>query len=89
MGSRWPENAPLVLLEARAAGCPVVAPAIGGIPELVEDGVDGWLYRPGDAADLARALRAAATQAPRPRPPRTLATQVDDTLAVYAAVGAA
>jgi glycosyltransferase involved in cell wall biosynthesis len=88
MGSRWPENAPLVLLEARAAGCPVVAPAIGGVPELVEDGVDGLLYAPGDPDDLARALRAVAHGRFEPRPPRTLAMQVDDTLAAYARAGA-
>ncbi len=58
MGSLWPENAPLVVLEARAAGCPVVAPRIGGLPELVEDGRDGYLYEPGDVADLVRALHA-------------------------------
>lgn len=88
MGSRWPENAPLVLLEARAAGCPVVAPAIGGVPELVENGVDGLLYRPGDAVDLARALREVVHGRFDPRPPRTLAAQVDETLAAYARAGA-
>lgn len=56
VGSVWPENAPLVVLEARAAGCPVVAPRIGGLPELVEDGRDGFLYTPGDATALAGAL---------------------------------
>jgi len=88
MGSRWPENAPLVILEARAVGCPVVAPAIGGIPELVQDGVDGWLYRTGDVDDLARALREAASMSVVPRPPRTLDAQLDDTLAAYASAGA-
>ncbi len=57
LGSRWPENAPLVILEARAAGCPVVAPDAGGIPEILEHGRDGLLYPPGDAPALARALR--------------------------------
>jgi glycosyltransferase involved in cell wall biosynthesis len=56
LGSRWPENAPLVILEALSVGCPVIAPRIGGIPELVVDGVDGHLYRPGDVDDLARVL---------------------------------
>ncbi len=56
MGSRWPENAPLVISEARAAGCPVVAPEIGGVPELVTVGADGLLYPPGDVHALARAL---------------------------------
>lgn len=88
MGSRWPENAPLVLLEARAARCPVVAPAIGGVPELVEEGVDGLLYRPGDPADLARALRAVVAGRFAPRAPRPLSAQIDETLEVYADAGA-
>jgi glycosyltransferase involved in cell wall biosynthesis len=57
LGSRWAENAPLIVLEARAAGCPVIAPAIGGIPELIEPGVDGLLSDPGDDAGLANCLR--------------------------------
>ena len=62
LGSRWEENSPLVILEARAAGCPVVAPAAGGIPELVEEGQDGLLYRPNDVDDLARCLRRVTSQ---------------------------
>lgn len=89
LGSRWPENAPLVLLEARAAGCPIIAPDIGGVPELVEDGVDGWLYRTGDLDDLVRALREATTTRMTPRPPRRLTDQVDETIALYRRVGAA
>jgi glycosyltransferase involved in cell wall biosynthesis len=60
LGSTWPENAPLVILEARAAGCPIVAPDIGGIPELVQHDRDGLLYPPGDVAALALALEEAA-----------------------------
>ncbi len=77
MGSRWPENAPLVISEARAAGCPVIAPAIGGIPELVEPGVDGWLYPPEDVAALVERL-SRPLDGLRPRPPRSLSAQVDD-----------
>jgi glycosyltransferase involved in cell wall biosynthesis len=69
MGSRWVENAPLVLLEARARGAPVVAPRAGGVPELVEEGRDGLLYRPGDAGDLARALREVLQRRWTPAPP--------------------
>jgi glycosyltransferase involved in cell wall biosynthesis len=89
LGSVWPENAPLVILEARAAGCPVIAPAIGGIPELVADGVDGWLYPPGDVPALAARLRHAA-DAPRPlvRPPPSFAAHLDAIEALYGAVGA-
>jgi glycosyltransferase involved in cell wall biosynthesis len=56
LGSIWPENAPLVILEALANGCPVIAPAIGGIPELVKDAQNGWLYPPGDPSALADRL---------------------------------
>lgn len=85
LGSVWPENAPLVVLEARAAGCPVIAPAIGGLPELVEPGVDGWLYPPGDVEALAGCLRAAAAAAPPVRAPPTFAAHLDRIEAVYAA----
>jgi glycosyltransferase involved in cell wall biosynthesis len=53
----------LTLLEAFAAGLPVVASRVGGIPELVEDGVSGMLFRSGDAAELAEKLSQVLTQA--------------------------
>ena len=54
--SVWLENSPLVIREAFAAGVPVVAAALGGMAEMVEDGRSGLLFRPGDAADLRRCL---------------------------------
>jgi len=54
--SRWYDNAPLSVLESAMHGVPVLAARIGGIPELVEDGVTGVLFRPDDAADLAEKL---------------------------------
>ena len=42
------ETLGLVLLEAMAAGCPVVAAAAGGIPDIVTDGVNGYLFDPND-----------------------------------------
>jgi glycosyltransferase involved in cell wall biosynthesis len=84
LGSRWPENAPLVVLEARAAGCPVIAPAIGGLPELVEPGVDGWLYPPGDLDALATCFREADDGPELPvRPPPTWEEHCDRLLGVY------
>jgi glycosyltransferase involved in cell wall biosynthesis len=50
------EGMPLCLMEAAACGVPVIAPAVGGIPELVKDGFTGLLTKPGDAQDLANAL---------------------------------
>ena len=50
------EGLPLCVLEAMAHGRPVVASAVGGIPELVEDGVTGFLVEPGDVAGLRAAL---------------------------------
>ena len=54
--SIWAENSPLVIREAFLAGVPVVASRIGGIPEVIEDGVNGILFRPGDAEDLRHVL---------------------------------
>ena len=47
------EGLPNVVLESYAAGVPVVATAVGGTPEAVADGVDGYLVPPGDPAALA------------------------------------
>jgi colanic acid/amylovoran biosynthesis glycosyltransferase len=46
------EGIPLVLMEAMARGKPVLAPAITGIPELVLDGKNGFLYQPGSLGDF-------------------------------------
>ena len=57
------EGFPNALLEAMAAGVPVIGPRVGGVPELVRDGVDGLLFKPGSAADLARCILTLADDA--------------------------
>ncbi len=47
----------LVLLEAMAMGVPIVATAAGGVPEIIQDGVNGLLVPPGDPQALAEALK--------------------------------
>ncbi len=50
------EGQPLVILEAFGCGIPVVATRVGGIPDIVEDGVNGLLVKPGVAEELAKAM---------------------------------
>jgi glycosyltransferase involved in cell wall biosynthesis len=54
--SRWFENSPLTIQEAQIAGVPVITADVGGMAELVHDGVDGRLFRCNDADDLRRVL---------------------------------
>ncbi len=56
--SLFGEGLPMVVLEAMAAGVPVVAAAVEGVPEAVRNGQDGLLTIPGDAGDLARTVAA-------------------------------
>lgn len=53
------ENMPVVLLEAFAYGKPVAASSVGGVPDMVLDGQDGFLFPPGDSHSLAGILLAA------------------------------
>jgi glycosyltransferase involved in cell wall biosynthesis len=52
MPGSWPEPFGLVAIEALACGTPVIARRVGGLPEIIRDGVDGFLG--GDVAELAR-----------------------------------
>jgi glycosyltransferase involved in cell wall biosynthesis len=56
LSSRW-EGLPYTIIEAMMAGLPVVATAVGGIPELVEEGVTGFLVPCGDPQALAERIR--------------------------------
>jgi len=59
LGSDW-EGAPVAILEAMAAHLPVVATAVGGVPDLVEDAVTGVLVPAGDPRALGQAIAALA-----------------------------
>ncbi len=50
--SKWYEMCPLVISEAMSYGIPVIASKIGGLAEMVDDGVTGLLFKPGDSEDL-------------------------------------
>jgi glycosyltransferase involved in cell wall biosynthesis len=93
--SRWYENSPNVILEAFACGTPVITANLGGMAELVEDGVNGLLFEPGDVEDLARCLRRVAEEPElldRLRagipPVRTIEEEMDELLALYDEVAA-
>lgn len=51
------EGTPNVVLEAMAAGAPVIATNVGGIPELIREGIHGLLVSPGDVKEFEKALR--------------------------------
>jgi glycosyltransferase involved in cell wall biosynthesis len=59
--SLWEENCPMVVLEAGARGCPILASDRGGLIELVSDGEDGFLFPAGDHSVLADKIRAVAS----------------------------
>jgi glycosyltransferase involved in cell wall biosynthesis len=94
--SVWYENAPLVMLEAKRAGVPVLASRLGGMAELVRHDVDGLLAAPGSPAAFARQLERLLT-APglldRLRhgvtPPPAIDDEVRALIALYARLAAA
>lgn len=59
------EGIPVVLMEAMALGRPVIATYVGGVPELVEAGENGWLVPAGSVDELAAAVRRAVGAPPR------------------------
>jgi glycosyltransferase involved in cell wall biosynthesis len=62
-----PEAFGRVVAEAQAMGRPVVAPDHGGAPEILKADETGWLFKPGDAGDLAEALKKALALDPAAR----------------------
>jgi len=59
--SRWLENMPLSLLESLAIGKIVIASRLGGLPEIIRDGDNGYLFKPGNMPDLSSKLRRTAS----------------------------
>lgn len=58
--STWRENMPYSIVESLAAGTPVIGSETGGIPELIQDGMTGFIFSPGDSGGLSRKLVASA-----------------------------
>jgi glycosyltransferase involved in cell wall biosynthesis len=88
--SIWWENAPLVIQEAFRHRRPVICSNIGGMAEMVRDGIDGLHFRVGDATDLARTMARAADSKTlwgelrgKIASPRTIADAAHDHLALY------
>jgi glycosyltransferase involved in cell wall biosynthesis len=54
--SEWYENAPISILESFAYGKPVIGSRIGGIPEMIDDRINGFLFTPRNAVDLKKKL---------------------------------
>jgi glycosyltransferase involved in cell wall biosynthesis len=51
------DNCPMAVLEAMAAGVPVAAAKVGGVPELIRHGETGWLFDPTDSGAIAVAMK--------------------------------
>ena len=89
--SQWMETGPLVVLEAFAAGIPVLVSALGGLAEKVTDGVNGLLVTPHDSIDAwGAALKRCAEDRelmlrlrPGIRRPRSVTDVADDMLTLY------
>jgi len=88
--SIWYENTPLVIYEACAAGCPVIASNLGGMAEMVRHNQDGLLFKMGSVPALAQALDLLARDrtvlrrlAEGVRPPKRIAEYVAELEGIY------
>jgi glycosyltransferase involved in cell wall biosynthesis len=91
--SLWLETGPLVVLEAKAAGLPIVGSRLGGIAELVSEPEEGVLVPPGDVGAWTKAIRrmasdhAQTTQFQKPRNRvRTMREAAEEMAALYASL---
>lgn len=55
--SQWYEVFGMTIIESFAMGKPVIGANIGGIPEIIDDGINGLLFNPGDAEDLVKKIK--------------------------------
>lgn len=90
LASIWDDCAPLSVAECHAAGLPVLGARVGGIPDFIQEDVDGATFLPGDPEDLAKWLQALVDDPSYierwqagVRPPRTFGDYVDRLLALY------
>lgn len=90
VSSIWYEVGPMTIMEANAIGRPVLACAIGNIPFIVRDDIDGLLYRAGDPVDLARQIQRLredpallARLSASTRPPKSVDTELSDLFQLY------
>jgi glycosyltransferase involved in cell wall biosynthesis len=93
--SLWRENTPLVLYSAQMAKLPVIASDVAGIAEVVEHGVNGLLFRVGDAQGLASNIRRVLDEkgllqrlSAAAKPPKSITQYADELVGVYTEVAA-
>ncbi|MER3412013.1 MAG: hypothetical protein C4305_06770, partial [Thermoleophilia bacterium] len=79
LSSTW-ENFPHAVIESLAVGTPVIATRVGGVAEVVEEGVNGLLVPPGDAQALAQAIRRLLAE---PGLRQQLAAKAEDSVARF------
>lgn len=86
----WPDSAPRTAMEALGARVPVIGSMVGGIPDLVEHGVNGLLFERGNAESLALQMRCIIEHQAMPRhlrvritAPRPMAVHAGEISAVY------
>lgn len=62
--SKWFDNSPMVIYESYFQGTPVIGANIGGIPELIQEGVTGFLFNPHDPSSLINSIESAINADP-------------------------